>query len=162
MADAAHDDAGARAQLRGKRVALVFVIVLAVVFIGASALQIVPAVFGAGTTRMPPAPPGSPSRICADGVRALAAALDRAGARALAAPPGTASNSDEVLAGFRAGLAPEWNDEGRIEPACARSREGEDAWAALMRLRFAQEQLVRRGNVVLGPLRGDLAAHLPD
>ena len=40
---------------------------------------------------------------------------------------------------------------------------GRDAWAALERLRSAQEQLAREGSAVLRPLRRELGAHLtPD
>jgi hypothetical protein len=149
MTDATHPDgaaARAAARLGGKRVALVAVIALAVVFIGASALQIVPAVFGARIRPLPAAPPGSDARLCADGVSALLRQLDS-----------ESSSPDE------------WE---RTARSCQGSPEGLDAWAALMRLRLAERQTSgvridgttvasKRDQSELGPLRRDVAAHLP-
>ncbi len=144
-----------------KRIALVFVITVAVVFIGASAAQIVPAVFGSGITPLPASPPGTPARECADGVRKLAIAADRASAQTLAVSASAADDADTAVAQFRRNLAPEWDAEATIAQACTASAEGEAAWAALLRLREAEEQLVRKGRVELRPLRSDLAARLP-
>jgi hypothetical protein len=132
--------ARARARLQGKRVALVVVIAVAVVFIGASSMQIVPAVFGAQITPLPLAPPGSGARACADGVRALLRELD-------SQPP--APPADE-----------EWD---RTARSCRESPEGLDAWAALLRLRSAVRPTTdpRMGRAELAPLRRDVAAHLP-
>jgi hypothetical protein len=132
--------AAARARLQGKRVALVAVIAVAVVFIGASAVQIIPAVFGAGITPLPAAPPGSAARACADGVRALLRQLDT--------EPGAREAGDE------------WD---RTARTCEGSAEGLDAWAALMRLRSAERQTSgqRIDRAELAPLRRDVAAHLP-
>lgn len=69
----------ARARLRGKRVALGIVITAAVVYIGASAVDIVPAVFGAVMHPMPPALPGTPARACAEGLRRLVSMPDATG-----------------------------------------------------------------------------------
>jgi hypothetical protein len=133
-------NAAAQARLRGKRVALGVVIAVAVSFIGASAVQIIPAVFGAGIKPLPSSPPGSSARACAEGVRALMLSLNGADP-AQAAPP------------------TQWESVGH---ACDASPEGLDAWAALMRLRSASEQVVLRGDhVELDPLRRDVAAHLP-
>jgi hypothetical protein len=128
------------ARLRGKRIALGIVITAAVSFIGASALQIVPAVFGAGIRPLPSSPAGSSARVCAEGVHELLLAVGSADPNK-AAPP------------------PEWE---RVEHACGSSPEGLDAWAALMRLRSAAAQIARSGeSVELDPLRRDVAAHLP-
>lgn len=140
-------DETARGRLQGKRVALVVVIVVSVVFIGASAWQIIPAVFGAAITPIPAASPGSPARTCAEGVRRLERALERAADAA-----GSAS--------FEARLRPEWDDKAEIERACSQSSEGIDAWAALARLRSAEEQLAPRTGE-LSTLRRDVIAHLP-
>jgi hypothetical protein len=147
--------------LRGKRIALGFVITVTVVFIGASALQIVPAAFGPGVTPLPLAPPGTPARVCADGVRSLAVAVDRASSQTLSLSASAADDTETAVAQFRRNLAPDWDDQARVEAACAGSPEGDSAWAALLRLREAEEQLVRKGRVELRPLRADLAAHLP-
>jgi len=70
MSDDPPDVATARARLQGKRVGLGVVIVAAVAFILATAVHVIPAVFGA---RIVPIEPG----VCADGLRELGAALDR-------------------------------------------------------------------------------------
>jgi hypothetical protein len=138
----------ARFGLRWKRVALVFVGFVAVAFIGVSVLQIIPDVFGAWVHPLPPSSPGSPARICAEGVRDLARALDRA--RDSAGGPG-----------FDKALQPEWNGASGIEQACARSSEGLDAWAALLRLRSGEEQLAGQPGDPLAPLQREVASHLP-
>jgi hypothetical protein len=148
----------ARARLQGKRAALVIVTAVAVVFIGWSAVQIIPAVFGVGVRPIPAAASGSSERACAEGIRRLELALDRsaglAGLAGVGAPPSaqpTPATSDE------------WQDAPSVEQVCSQSPEGEGAWAALLRLRSAQEQLgpgpAARGE--LDPLRRDVGAHLP-
>jgi len=149
--DTGVDERVARGGLRWKRVSLGFVSAVAVVFIALSVAQIVPAVFGAGIRPLPSATPGSPARICAEGVRRLAGALDRAGA--LAGGPA-----------FDEALAPAWSDAPAVEQACARSPEGLDAWASLLRLRSAEQQLARkgvRGPDAVGDLQREVASHLP-
>lgn len=64
----------ARARLRGKRIALGIVITVAFGYIAASAVDIIPAVFGAVMHPLPPAPPGTPARACAEGIRRLVSA----------------------------------------------------------------------------------------
>jgi hypothetical protein len=103
----------ARARLRGKRIALGIVITVAVVYIGASAVDIIPAVFGVVMHPLPSAPPGTPARVCADGLRRLVSTAEAGGS------------------------------EDDVQRACAASREGLDAWAALERLRSAERQLAR-------------------
>src|ERR1700722_16626206 len=71
-------DARAHARLQGKRVALGLVSAVAVVFVALSAVQIVPAIFGVGATPLPATAPGTDARTCADGVRKLESALERA------------------------------------------------------------------------------------
>jgi hypothetical protein len=142
-------DDTARGALQGKRAALVVVIAISVVFIGSSAWQIIPAVFGVGYTPIPPSPPGSTARLCAEGVRRLTGALDRAEDTA-----GSAS--------FAARLEPEWSDSAAIEAACRASPEGASAWAALVRMRSAEEQLAPHPvPEELAILRRDVIAHLP-
>jgi hypothetical protein len=140
-------DADARARLRGKRVALGVVFTAAISFIGASAVQIIPAVFGAGVRPLPSSPPGSSARVCAEGVRGLLLAIG-------SADPNKADPN-------KTAPPPEWE---RVEQACGASPEGLDAWAALMRLRSAAAQIARpqQGeSIELDPLRRDVAAHLP-
>jgi hypothetical protein len=147
MPEAIRDDA-ARARLQGKRAVLGVVLVVSLGIIGASALQIIPAVFGAGVRPIPASAPGTPGRDCADGIRKLVVALDRAADAA-----GSAS--------FRTRLQPEWALEVSVRQSCRQSSEGLDAWAALSRLRSAEEQLSPHGGTELEPLRRDVNAHLP-
>jgi hypothetical protein len=164
--DAPSDDE-ARARREGKRAAHAVVIVIAVVFVGASAAQIIPAVFGLGIRPVAAAPSVSPERACTDGVRVLARALHRAGGEAWSSGgrgpllDHDATGGEAALQTLRERLSPEWNTEADIRRACVESREGYEAWAALLRLRRAEEQLVLQGFVDLAALRGDLAAHLP-
>jgi hypothetical protein len=138
--------------------------VFSVIFVGASAAQIIPAVFGIGIEPLPSTPAASPESECADGVRSLALALDRATEAAWSprtAHAVTMGGTDHALEAFRAGLVPEWNAAASVEKACGTAREGWEAWAALLRLRRAEEQVALRGLVELVPLRRDVAAHLP-
>jgi hypothetical protein len=147
MPEATRDDP-ARARLQGKRVALGAILVVSIALIGSSAWQIIPVVFGAGTRPIPAGPPGSSARTCAEGVRSLERALERA--------------TDAAGSGsFQARLRPEWNEEAAVRQACGQSSEGIDAWAALARLRSAEEQLSPRPGAELEPLRRDVIAHLP-
>jgi hypothetical protein len=132
--------ATARARLRGKRIALGIVITVTVAYIGASAVDIVPAVFGAVMHPLPLAPAGTPARVCAEGLRRLVST------------PGA-------------------GDDDQVQRACAASREGLDAWAALERLRSAERQLARPARAgteersgseqELQELRRQVLAHLP-
>jgi hypothetical protein len=153
------DAAEVRARLRGKRVALGIVIVLATGVIGLSALQIVPAVFGIGIAPIPSAPRGSSARLCRDGLTALRDALDRARLEAARAEP--TQDQAATLAAFQRALLPEWDGADAIARVCAGVPHGTDAYAALLRLRAAEEQQTRRRAVDLGPLRRDVATYLP-
>jgi hypothetical protein len=139
----------ARARLQGKRAALAAVIAVTVAFIGWSAVQVIPQVFGVDVRPLPPAAPGSADGACAEGVRRLALALDRPAVPAMVGEP--------------APLPGEWQEAPAVERACGGSAEGEQAWAALLRLRSAEEQLGPRhpSRAELEPLRRDVAAHLP-
>jgi len=147
MVEGSRDDA-ARARLQGKRVALGIVLFVSVGIIGSSTMQIVPAVFGTGIRPLPDGLPGSSAHTCAEGVQRLEKALERA-------------SEEGGGADFSARLRPEWDDESTVEVACSRSSEGLDAWAALARLRSAEEHLAPDGRGLLAPLRRDVRAHLP-
>jgi hypothetical protein len=156
------DDSNAR--LRGRRVALVVVSAIAVAFIGASALQIVPSVFGTGRPPGPSTAEGAPARECAQRIRPLALAVDRASANAWsthAIGSGDGANQGAPLAAFRQALLPEWNDEAGVRGVCLKSPFGAEAWTALVRLRSTEEQIVLRDSSELLPIRRDFAAHLP-
>jgi hypothetical protein len=157
-------DDEARARLRGRRASHGIVIVVAVLFIAASAGQIIPAVFGWGPRPLPAG--GSAERTCAEGIRGLAAALDRARAQAGASGGATPEHfasveRDVALGAFESALGPEWKNSSDLERACAQSGPGSDAWAALVRLRRGHEELVLRDIEDLSALRCDVAARLP-
>jgi hypothetical protein len=61
---------------------------------------------------------------------------------------------------FDRGLSPEWEDAGVVERACGTSAPGRETWAALLRLRRANEQLVLHDAVELLRLRNDVTSHL--
>jgi len=131
------DEATARAALQGKRVALGVVITMAVAFILATAVHVIPAVFGVWIGPLRAGSPGSAA--CAAGLRDLGLALDQD-------RPET-----PLAAGQRAA----------VESACAGTPEGLQAWASFERLRVAKEQLRGRDPAALAQLKHDLAAHLP-
>jgi hypothetical protein len=147
-----------RARQRGRRVALGLVIAVALAFIAASAIQIIPAVFGRNAAGLGTWHAISPTdHACAVGLRALAGAFDR-GSDGV----GSWGEPDETrLPMGRDPVLSEGSMADRVSEACAASREGLDAWAALERLRSARDQVARRGQGELGPLRRDLLAHLP-
>jgi hypothetical protein len=147
-----------------KRAVHAAIVVVAVTFVGSSAAQIIPAVFGLGIRPVSATAGDSPEGVCAQGVRSLALAVDRAAERAWsprAAQAVTPQGGDAALHAFVAALAPEWSAEATVEQACGRAREGTEAWAALVRFRRAEEQVVLSGLVELVPLRHDVMAHLP-
>jgi hypothetical protein len=158
-------DAGMNAaRLRGKRVGLGIVTTVALAFIGASALQIIPAVFPAERPPGAAAPEGTPMRECARRVRSLALAIDRATANAWSSHAiVTADGAGEAppLRVFRQALTPEWSDEAKVREICFESPEGAEAWAALVRMRSTVEQIIVRDFSDLLPLQHDFAAHLP-
>ncbi|MCL2448793.1 MAG: hypothetical protein FWD17_07600 [Polyangiaceae bacterium] len=144
----------------GQRAARALILVVAVLFIGSSAWQLVRALFF-GNAGAPPAATAVLDPACADGLRRLASALDRAAA-SVAAPPSQSAMAqpEDAVALFRRDLSPEWDREGAVKQACATGARGEEAWASLTRLRSAHEQLVRGRHAELAPLRHDLAAQL--
>ena len=145
-----------RARMRGRRAAHGVVLVTAVLFIGSSTWQIVRALFAENHDSILVSPE---QRACAVGLRELASALDRAASLVVASSYEDGAN--EAVAAFRRGLSPEWNTAVSVQRTCASSPEGVDAWAALERLRSAEEQLTRQSRAELGPIRRDLTAHLP-
>jgi hypothetical protein len=157
-------DADAKARLQGKRAALGAIIGIAVLFIGASAAQIIPAVFGLDHPRNSPLSEGSSARDCAQRIRSLALAVDRASANAWSThtiSDGEAADDSPPLRAFRHALIPEWTEAASVRQTCFKTPEGTEAWASLVRLRSTQEQLMIRDFSELLPLRRDFAAHLP-
>jgi len=136
-----------RARLRGRRIGLGVVMVVAVSFIVVSTAQIVRAVFGLGTTPLAAGPADSPEGQCALGIRRLVRALDRP----VGTDPGSAGGASE----------PAWSDAEAVDQACRKAPGGLDAWTALLRLRAAEQQLAQANDEDLQPLRREVAAHLP-
>jgi hypothetical protein len=158
--DVDEDPALSAARLRGRRVALAFVTVIALAFIVSSTVQITRAVFGMGIEPLPAgASAGSPERLCASGIQSLAQALDRASGQ-LPARASAASDTGTAK-GLPAGLSPEWDRADEVRAACDAARGGPSAWASLQRLRVVEEQSGRLGREELSSVRSDVAAHLP-
>jgi hypothetical protein len=146
---------------RGKRAAHAVVLVIAILFIGSSTWQIVGSLFGRPSRvyRSPSRAALTPAaRTCAAGIQQLADALDRAGPGVAASNP---RGGEVPSAPFTRAMPPEWDHAAEVRQRCESFAGGEDAWAALERLRSAQEQLARHGQAELEELRRDLAAHLP-
>jgi hypothetical protein len=93
---------------------------------------------------------------CAEAIRPLARALDRALAASAASHGQT-----EASTSFRAALSPEWDHEEAARQACAADKSGLDAYAALMRLRRVEEGFAERQAVEVDPVRRDVQARLP-
>jgi hypothetical protein len=145
---------------RARRMANVFVLVLSVAFVGSSTWQIIAAVFGKGIEPLPAgAPADSPEAQCGTGIRSLAQALDRAGGRL--APVAIAADDTAIMDTLRPALSPEWDRADTVRAACDRAARGSSAWAALQRLRVAEEQSGRLDHDALSSVRRDVAAHLP-
>ena len=97
------------------------------------------------------------SRACAEGIGAMAAAVDVAAAAAA-----TSGDDTAATARFRESLAGAWDPrEKATEAACSGIPRGHDVFAAVLRLREAQEGFVRRQVVEIAPLRRDVSAYLP-
>lgn len=142
MADTPDVDPHERARRRGGRVALgLYYALLVIVIVGATA-QITVQVFHRVD---------SPPIECRAGLRSLLVAIDRAKAAAAAGD----LSPEEALSRFRSALAPAWNDRDRIERAChePRDRKLEEAFDTIERLRFAEENVIRRDARDLAPLR---------
>lgn len=159
-----------RARLRGKRVVLSVLVVAACLFVGLSAAQIIQAVFGAGIQPLAPSGErGVHQQACVEGIRTLTEALDRAAARAVGVRAAATEWAEKqaivddslAIAAFNTGLSPEWDSENAVQERCGHDPQGTDAFAALLRLRLAEEQFVRRQVVEIAPLRRDVAAYLP-
>jgi hypothetical protein len=145
---------------RGRRLGRKYVTVLVGIFAGAVTLvstqQLVAGVFGLGASPIDGTHPGVAAGGCAEELRAMSSAVERAIAASSEAP-------DEARASeqYRAALSPEWNDSPTVESRCAGQAHGSDALATVVRLRMAGEQLARRHSSELAPLRRDVAAFLP-
>ncbi|WP_394849345.1 hypothetical protein LZC95_18100 [Pendulispora brunnea] len=137
---------------------------LATAFILSSTYQLMIGVFGMGIEPLPSS--GRPEaavegQACADGIAQLSAALERGFAHSVGPDGASARTEEAVVAGFRKNLEPEWTGEAAIERTCASHPHGQEAFAALLRLKLAQEGFVRRQMVEIDPLRRSVNAYLP-
>ncbi len=143
---------------RGKRIMTLAFITFATVFVLSTTYQVMGALFSIGARARPES--GARALVrgdCTSSLRALSGAVDRAVGAA-------ARDLDESVAAadFRAALEPEWGEgEERAQRECAGVPGGDDAYAAVLRLRRAGEGLTRRQVVELGTLRRDVSAYLP-
>ncbi|MEO8801333.1 MAG: hypothetical protein ABI551_25815 [Polyangiaceae bacterium] len=124
---------------------------LATAFVVSSTWQLQRGVFGV-TAKDGSAPPPP---ACVAGVSRLANALDRGVARA-----STAADEGAALSSFANEARPDWNDLGLVEANCKASPTGKDAYAALLRLRTADESFLKRRVAELSPMRRDVDAYL--
>ncbi len=138
---------------RLRQLAAGFVMLLAVPFVIVSTWQIIDVVFGGA----PPARKATADEVaCADKLRTLASALERASDRASHEPDDAHAES-----AFEEAVSPEWDDQGSAEHACATTPRGRDAWAALLRLRRGLEGRSKKDARDVGPLRRDFETRLP-
>lgn len=124
---------------------------LTTAFIVSSTWQLGRGVFGVTATNGSAPPPPA----CVAGISRLASALDRGVARASSAP-----DEGAALSSFASEAAPDWNDLGAVESHCEASATGKDAYAALLRLRMADESFLKRRVAELSPMRRDVDAYL--
>ena len=86
---------------------------------------------------------------CRTGLRSLAGAVDDA----RAASERVETSPEDALARFRAALQPAWNDRDRVDLACKKDEKLSAAFDTIERLRYAEENSVRRDARDLAPLR---------
>jgi hypothetical protein len=129
---------------KGRRVAIITFYSLIILFIILSAGQITLQVFAGRSA--------APAPDCRAGLRDLILAVDAG--RAASGTAGT-NHPEEALARFRAALSPAWDGRDAIEAACKKtgSEPLERAFDTMERLRYAEENAVRRDARDLAPLR---------
>jgi hypothetical protein len=148
-----------RGKRLGRRYVTMVFSVFALAFVVWSTKDLILAVFGGGGRPLPlpvaaSAHGGEPS--CAEELSAMELAVDRAISAAA-----HAQQEKEASEAYEGALAPEWAHPAGVESRCAaESPHGKDAFATLVRLRVAGEQLARRHARELAPLRRDVASFL--
>jgi hypothetical protein len=136
---------------RGRSIVSALFVSIVSVFIVITTWQVARGVFGKGVMKASVAP----APICVAGVSRLNDALDRALA---AASPLTDEHA--IDAAFANAARPEWDDSSKVEADCAGTQEGQDAFAALLRLRRADESFLHREVAELSPMKQDVEAYL--
>lgn len=136
---------------RGRSITSAIFVGIVTVFIVITTWQVARGVFGKSTTKASVAPPPA----CVAGISRLSSALDRA-------LGSTSQLADEraIDAAFASAARPEWDDSSKVEADCAKTQEGQDAFAALLRLRRAEESFLHRQAAELSPMKQDVEAYL--
>ena len=140
------------ASRRGRRIVSAAFLLFAATFIVVSTIEIARGVYGepVASGEGPP-----PSAACVAGIKVLVAALDRA-----MAAGASAHDESAALREFAGTAKPEWDGISETENACSATPQGKDAFAALVRLRAADESFLRRRVAEVAPLRRDVDAYL--
>lgn len=137
-------DALARKKRKGRVAAIATFYGLVLLFILSALVQL---------TRQALVSKASPSKEldCRQGVRSLALAVESA--RQLT--EGTESTPEEALTRFRSALGPQWEQRDQIAQACRQQGKAKllEAFDTVERLRYAEENAVRRDARDLSPLR---------
>jgi hypothetical protein len=137
-----------KARRKGRRGVMIGYFVLVVVVIGICTVQVtIQAVGRLGGT------PSDAPVDCAQGIRSLVTAIERARSAAAASHEG----ESEAVALFRSSLEPEWARRGDIERACKGDPARLEALDAVIHLGFAEEHAVRRDAVELSEIRSKAA-----
>ena len=139
------------ASRRGRRIVSAAFLLFAAAFIVISTIDIAHGVYG----RPAPAAGPPPTRGCLLHIQALAMALDRAMSAA-----GASRDESAALRAFDAATKPDWDSLPYTEQLCSSTPRGVDAFAALLRLRAAEESFLRRRVAEVAPLRRDVDAYL--
>lgn len=148
-----------RARKRGRRIVYVLFGAFATVFVVACIVEIIgTAIWGFRLDGRPS--PERVSRPCAQRLVALAEAMDRAATTGLDGRDLESATEDTALSRFRGALGADWGDLTTVGRVCGKEGAGADALAALLRLKQAQEGLLRRQVVEIAPLRRDVSAYL--
>jgi hypothetical protein len=141
--------------LSGKRIRTAvygMYVAFAAAFVLSSAGSVIWGLFGAEA-----APTTAPAgRACGAAIARLAQALDRG-----VAATSAARTDVDALARMRAALVPEWDAEADGAATCAEDPHGADAWAALLRLKRAEEGAVASRAAHTGSAHRELEAYLP-
>ncbi len=138
---------------RGRRIVSAAFVGVVSVFIVITTVQVGRGVFGKGA---PSANGGiAPPPACVAGIARLDAALDRA-----MMTTSRITEEDAVTPAFAQSTLPEWNESPKVEEDCNATPEGKEAFAAILRLRRAEESLLHRQVGELSPMKQDVEAYL--
>jgi hypothetical protein len=138
---------------RGRSIVSALFVGVVSIFIVITTAQVGRGVFGKNESKASPG--NAPSAACIAGISRLTPALDRA--LGIASP---IADENASLAAFAAATLPEWNESPKIEADCNATPAGQEAFAAVLRLRRAQESFLQRQVAELSPMRRDVEAYL--